>query len=143
VRIGYATVAAAVDAPSYRVRQPTLPTSAERVSRSLREATSRLTADSRASGSEAEGGSALSANASPPNTWRSQWVIIPEFTLRVFRHGNVVLTERVVTGQPHLQTPILSAKMESIVFPPCLGRAGLLRGRGARALWTVIPGPRH
>jgi len=49
------------------------------------------------------------------------WVNIPEFTLRVVKHGKVVHTERVVTGQPHMQTPIFSAEMESIVFHPFWG----------------------
>jgi murein L,D-transpeptidase YcbB/YkuD len=68
------------------------------------------------------------------------WVNIPEFTLRVLQRGEVVLTERVVTGQPHMQTPIFSAEMESIVFHPSWGVPDsikvkeilptLLRGRG-------------
>src|SRR5919109_112250 len=49
------------------------------------------------------------------------WVNVPEFTLRVIKHGNVVHTERVVTGQPHMQTPIFSAEMGSIVFHPFWG----------------------
>jgi L,D-transpeptidase YcbB len=68
------------------------------------------------------------------------WVNIPEFTLRVVQHGKVVLTERVVTGQPYMQTPMFSAEMESIVFHPSWGVPDsikvkevlptLLRGRG-------------
>jgi murein L,D-transpeptidase YcbB/YkuD len=66
------------------------------------------------------------------------WVNIPEFTLRVVRNGEVVHTERVITGKPENQTPIFSDEMETVVFHPSWGvpnsikvkelLPGLLRG---------------
>jgi murein L,D-transpeptidase YcbB/YkuD len=68
------------------------------------------------------------------------WVNIPEFAIRVVKNGNVAHTERVVTGQPHTQTPIFSDEMETIVFHPFWGvpdsikvkeiLPGLIRGSG-------------
>jgi murein L,D-transpeptidase YcbB/YkuD len=66
------------------------------------------------------------------------WVNIPEFTLRVVRNGEVIHTERVITGKPENQTPIFSDEMETVVFHPSWGvpnsikvkelLPGLLRG---------------
>jgi L,D-transpeptidase YcbB len=45
-------------------------------------------------------------------------VNIPEFMVRVVDHGNVVLEERVVTGQTDKQTPVFSDQLETIFFHP-------------------------
>lgn len=49
------------------------------------------------------------------------WVNIPEFTLRVVKNGEVVHSERVITGKPQTQTPIFSDEMETVVFHPFWG----------------------
>jgi murein L,D-transpeptidase YcbB/YkuD len=66
------------------------------------------------------------------------WVNIPEFTIRVVRNGEVIHSERVITGKPENQTPIFSDEMETVVFHPSWGvpnsikvkelLPGLLRG---------------
>ncbi|HXF52725.1 MAG TPA: L,D-transpeptidase family protein [Hyphomicrobiaceae bacterium] len=66
------------------------------------------------------------------------WVNIPEFTLRVVHNGEVIHSERVITGKPENQTPIFSDEMETVVFHPSWGvpnsikvkelLPGLLRG---------------
>lgn len=45
-------------------------------------------------------------------------VNIPEFTVRLNKNGKTVHAERVVTGKPHMQTPVFSHKMSSVVFQP-------------------------
>jgi murein L,D-transpeptidase YcbB/YkuD len=45
-------------------------------------------------------------------------VNVPEFTVRVFRNGEVVHSERVVVGQTDKQTPIFSKDLETIYFHP-------------------------
>lgn len=49
------------------------------------------------------------------------WVNIPEFTLRVVKNGEVIHSERVITGKPETQTPIFSDEMETVVFHPFWG----------------------
>jgi murein L,D-transpeptidase YcbB/YkuD len=49
------------------------------------------------------------------------WINIPEFTLRVVKAGQVVLTERVVVGKPDTQTPVFSNAMEQVIFHPSWG----------------------
>ncbi len=46
------------------------------------------------------------------------WANIPEFTLRIFKKGQMVHTERVITGLPDKQTPVFSEVMTSIAFRP-------------------------
>ena len=46
------------------------------------------------------------------------WVNIPEFTLRVVKNGEVIHTERVVTGLTDKQTPVFSENLKMIVFRP-------------------------
>jgi murein L,D-transpeptidase YcbB/YkuD len=46
------------------------------------------------------------------------WANIPEFTLRIFKKGQMVHTERVITGLPDKQTPVFSEIMTSIAFQP-------------------------
>jgi murein L,D-transpeptidase YcbB/YkuD len=46
------------------------------------------------------------------------WANIPEFTLRIFKKGQLVHTERVITGLPDKQTPVFSEIMTSIAFQP-------------------------
>lgn len=45
-------------------------------------------------------------------------VNVPEFQFRLVRQGQVIHTERVVTGKPETQTPIFSDMMETVVFKP-------------------------
>lgn len=45
-------------------------------------------------------------------------VNVPEFQFRFTRNGQVVHTERVITGKPETQTPIFSDIMETVVFKP-------------------------
>lgn len=45
-------------------------------------------------------------------------VNVPEFQFRLVRNGQVIHTERVVTGKPDTQTPIFSDMMETVVFKP-------------------------
>jgi murein L,D-transpeptidase YcbB/YkuD len=45
-------------------------------------------------------------------------VNIPDFTLKVVRDGAMVWTTRIVTGKPHLATPITSAYMQFITVNP-------------------------
>jgi murein L,D-transpeptidase YcbB/YkuD len=44
------------------------------------------------------------------------WVNVPEFKLRVVRNGQVVYTDRVVTGQEDKQTPVFSEDLKTIFF---------------------------
>jgi murein L,D-transpeptidase YcbB/YkuD len=46
------------------------------------------------------------------------WANIPEFTLRIFKKGQMVHNERVITGLPDKQTPVFSEIMTSIAFQP-------------------------
>jgi murein L,D-transpeptidase YcbB/YkuD len=46
------------------------------------------------------------------------WDNIPEFTLRVVKNGNVIHTERIITGLVDKQTPVFSENMKMIVFRP-------------------------
>lgn len=45
-------------------------------------------------------------------------VNIPEFTLRIVKGGEVIHTERVITGLVDKQTPVFSETMKSIAFQP-------------------------
>ncbi len=45
-------------------------------------------------------------------------VNIPDYTLRVFKNGNLHWSTRVVVGKPNLQTPLLSAQMKYITVNP-------------------------
>jgi murein L,D-transpeptidase YcbB/YkuD len=49
------------------------------------------------------------------------WVNVPEFTLRIVKHGKVIFTERVIVGKPDKQTPIFSQNMEQVIFHPFWG----------------------
>ena len=46
------------------------------------------------------------------------WVNIPEFTLRIVKNGEVIHTERVITGLLDKQTPVFSETMKTIIFRP-------------------------
>ncbi|MBL8882936.1 MAG: L,D-transpeptidase family protein [Hyphomicrobium sp.] len=46
------------------------------------------------------------------------WVNIPEFLVRVVKHGQIIHEERIVTGRNETQTPIFSHEMKTIVFQP-------------------------
>jgi murein L,D-transpeptidase YcbB/YkuD len=46
------------------------------------------------------------------------WVNIPEFLIRVVKNGQVIHTERVITGLPDKQTPVFSDEMELVTFHP-------------------------
>jgi len=43
---------------------------------------------------------------------------VPEFALRVIKGGEVIHTERVITGLPDKQTPVFSETIKSIAFQP-------------------------
>jgi murein L,D-transpeptidase YcbB/YkuD len=45
-------------------------------------------------------------------------VNIPDYTLRVFKNGNLHWSTRIVVGKPNLQTPLLSAQMKYITVNP-------------------------
>ncbi len=45
-------------------------------------------------------------------------VNVPEFQFRLIRNGEVIHTERVITGKIDTQTPIFSDMMETVVFKP-------------------------
>ena len=45
-------------------------------------------------------------------------VNVPEFQFRLTRNGEVIHTERVITGKIDTQTPIFSDMMETVVFKP-------------------------
>ncbi len=71
------------------------------------------------------------------------WANIPEFTLRVMKHGEPIFTERLIVGKRDTQTPVFSDKMAFIVFHPFWGvpdsikvkeiLPGLARGSGVMA----------
>ena len=46
------------------------------------------------------------------------WVNVPEFTVSVVDHGQVVHSERVIVGELDKQTPIFSQDLETIYFHP-------------------------
>ncbi len=46
------------------------------------------------------------------------WVNVPEFAMRVIRNGQVVHTDRVITGRHEMQTPIFSEDLKTIFFNP-------------------------
>jgi L,D-transpeptidase YcbB len=46
------------------------------------------------------------------------WVNIPEFTLRVVKNGEVIHTERVITGLVDKQTPVFSENLKTIITRP-------------------------
>ena len=43
---------------------------------------------------------------------------IPEFVSRIMKNGNEALKQKIVAGQPTWPTPVLSAKMEFVIFHP-------------------------
>ena len=49
---------------------------------------------------------------------RHIFVNIPEFTLRLFDHGQVTHMTRAVVGKPDTATPIFSAAMQSLIINP-------------------------
>lgn len=48
-------------------------------------------------------------------------VNLPEYTIRVVREGEVIHSERVITGQTSKQTPVFSDEMATVVFHPFWG----------------------
>lgn len=46
------------------------------------------------------------------------WVNVPEFTVRVISDGKEQLSERVITGEVDMQTPIFSQDLKTIYFHP-------------------------
>lgn len=46
------------------------------------------------------------------------WVNVPEFTVRVIKNGEVIHTERVITGLIDKQTPVFSEDMKMVTFRP-------------------------
>ena len=46
------------------------------------------------------------------------WVNVPEFMVRVVKDGKVVHSERVITGETDMQTPIFSQDLQTIFFHP-------------------------
>jgi murein L,D-transpeptidase YcbB/YkuD len=56
---------------------------------------------------------------SPPSgEGRGVLVNIPTFTLHAYDDGREALNMRVVTGQPHLPTPVFTGDMTTVVFSP-------------------------
>ncbi len=49
------------------------------------------------------------------------WANIPEYTLRVSKHGHHIFTERMIVGKPDTQTPVFSDEMAFLVFHPFWG----------------------
>jgi L,D-transpeptidase YcbB len=49
------------------------------------------------------------------------WVNVPEFMLRIVKHGKVIHSERVIVGKTDTQTPIFSDDMEQVIFHPFWG----------------------
>lgn len=48
-------------------------------------------------------------------------VNLPEYTIRVVRDGEVIHSERVITGKTSKQTPVFSDEMSTVVFHPFWG----------------------
>ena len=63
------------------------------------------------------------------------WVNVPEFTVRVVKNGQVIHTERVITGKPDKETPIFSETMKMIVFRP---RWNVPNSIKVRELWPSL-----
>jgi L,D-transpeptidase YcbB len=46
------------------------------------------------------------------------WINVPEFKLRVVKNGDVIHSERVITGQVSKQTPVFSETLKQVIFRP-------------------------
>jgi murein L,D-transpeptidase YcbB/YkuD len=46
---------------------------------------------------------------------------IPEYTVRVFKDGNIIHSERIIVGELGKQTPVFSDTLETVVFHPFWG----------------------
>ncbi|MGE0055594.1 MAG: L,D-transpeptidase family protein [Hyphomicrobium sp.] len=46
------------------------------------------------------------------------WVNIPEFLVRVVKHGEIIHEERIIAGRNETQTPIFSHELKTVVFQP-------------------------
>jgi murein L,D-transpeptidase YcbB/YkuD len=63
------------------------------------------------------------------------WVNIPEFTLRIAKNGEIVHTERAITGLVGKQTPVFSEDMKMITFRP---RWNVPNSIKVRELWPSL-----
>ncbi len=63
------------------------------------------------------------------------WVNIPEFTLRIAKNGEIVHTERAITGLVNKQTPVFSEDMKLINFRP---RWNVPNSIKVRELWPSL-----
>lgn len=63
------------------------------------------------------------------------WVNIPEFTLRIAKNGEIVHTERAITGLVDKQTPVFSEDMKLINFRP---RWNVPNSIKVRELWPSL-----
>jgi len=63
------------------------------------------------------------------------WVNIPEFTLRIAKNGEIIHTERAITGLVDKQTPVFSEDMELINFRP---RWNVPNSIKVRELWPSL-----
>ncbi|MGI9404317.1 MAG: L,D-transpeptidase family protein, partial [Hyphomicrobium sp.] len=63
------------------------------------------------------------------------WVNIPEFTLRIAKNGEIVHTERAITGLVDKQTPVFSEDMTLINFRP---RWNVPNSIKVRELWPSL-----
>lgn len=46
------------------------------------------------------------------------WVNVPEFTVRVVKNGEIIHSERVITGLTDKQTPVFSENLKQVIFRP-------------------------
>jgi len=63
------------------------------------------------------------------------WVNIPEFTLRIAKDGEIIHTERAITGLVGKQTPVFSEGIKMIVFRP---RWNVPNSIKVRELWPSL-----
>ncbi|MCP4780869.1 MAG: L,D-transpeptidase family protein [Hyphomicrobium sp.] len=63
------------------------------------------------------------------------WVNVPEFTLRIAKNGEIVHTERAITGLVGKQTPVFSEDIKMIVFRP---RWNVPNSIKVRELWPSL-----
>jgi len=63
------------------------------------------------------------------------WVNIPEFTLRIAKNGEIIHTERAITGLVNKQTPVFSEDITMITFRP---RWNVPNSIKVRELWPSL-----
>ncbi|MGI9403727.1 MAG: L,D-transpeptidase family protein [Hyphomicrobium sp.] len=63
------------------------------------------------------------------------WINIPEFTLRIAKNGEIIHTERAITGLVDKQTPVFSENIKMITFRP---RWNVPNSIKVRELWPSL-----